>query len=163
MPIMNKASPTHFRLTFPVLPETSSIEEQKHFTIFIIDTVLPSFTINPLAIPWRGSKLFQEGGEVDYDTWNTNFYIDDQWKSYEIIYDWMHNINNGVDVFGREDYAYQVNANLAVLDNYEKPVMDFTFVNVWPSSLGEISLSYQDGENFLSASISFIYDYFYKN
>lgn len=159
---INKALPTSFKLVFPLLPKTETVEEQKEFTIYITKTILPSITINAIEIPWQGGKVYGEGGGIEYGSWTTSFIIDDKWENYQLIYNWITDIYNGIDVFGRDDFNYQVDASLIILDNYEKPITNFKFIKIWPSMLGEVSLSYQDNESYLSTDVTFSYDYFYK-
>lgn len=159
---INKANPTGYILTLPLVPGTDDVSKQKNFSMNIISTILPTFTLTPVEIPWRGTTVWSEGGGMKYDDWNTDFLIDDQWESYFLIYNWLRNIANGMDKFGRNDFDYQINGNLTILDDYETPIVDFVFNKIWPTSLGNISLSYQDGEKVLSGSVTFKYDYFYK-
>lgn len=159
---INKSNPTSFKLHFPLIPNVSTISEQRNFTVHIIDTILPAITINSLTYPFRGQDLYGEGGGIEFETWTTNFYIDENWNSYLLLYEWMIGIYNGITNFGRKDFSYQINGILTILDNYENPLIDFNFYNIWPSSLGSVKLSYQDGENFLSGSVTFKYDYFLK-
>lgn len=163
MSLINKASPTSFKLFFPILPETESIDEQKIFTVNIISTVLPSITHTPLEYPFQGGSVYYPGGGIEYGPWSTNYYIDEEWKSYLIFYDWMMSYYDGRSVFGRNINEMQEDALLLIEDNYGNEVVSFTFKKIWPIELGDITLSYQDGEHYLSGSIVFQYDYFKKN
>jgi len=162
MSIMNKALPSSFKLVFPVLPESEDLAEQNKFNIHLTETVLPSLTINPVKVSYKGTDTFSDGGGVNFGKWNTKIFIDEKWENYSLIYDWMESIHNGIDFFGRKDFAYQINANLIILDNYEEPTLEFVFGNIWPTTLGEVKLSYQEDKRYLLTDITFAYDYFYK-
>ena len=72
-------------------------------------------------------------------------------------------MKNGIDVFhGESALANQIDANLHIMDNFNNVIVSFRFANMFPNSLGEVTLSYQEGESFLTCSVEFLYDYFVK-
>lgn len=156
---MNRSNATSFKLVFSHKEE---VEYRKELSLHITSTVLPSVTINPVEMPWQGGVVYGEGGGVEFGNWETSFFIDDTWSNYQMIYDWMANINNGYDFYGRKDFSYQMDAALMVMDNFKNIITTFEFINIWPSSLSEVNLSYQEGETNLSCNVTFVYDYFYK-
>ena len=152
----------NFQLILPMLPFDTTLNDSNLLNLNIIDTVLPSFSINPKEHPWMGGKVYGEVSDVDYGDWTVNFIIDDLWTNYSSIFKWMQNINDGVDKFGKPFKDYQVEGRLLIFDNYEKIVKEYVFRNVWPKSLGEVTMTYQDGNSILNCSCSLQYDNFYE-
>ena len=108
-----------------------------------------------------GAQAFVEGG-ITYGDWTVSFHIDEEFKNYLILYDWIMYINDGISQFGRPNDDYQIDANLILTDNFNTTVANFRFHNIWPKSLGEVDLTYQDGSEKIDTTVSFKYDYLKK-
>jgi len=160
--MMNQSTPSLYKLHFPLLPEVKSVSAQKQFTIFIQGSLVPSISLNPVDIPFMGREIPMEGGGIEFGSWSTSFIIDEEWQSYLLIYNWMMSINNGYNKFGRMDHDYMSEGILTIMNNYEKPIIEFKFKDIWPTSLGEIELDYQEDANHIIANVEFAYNYFVK-
>lgn len=160
---ISKLSGNKFQLIFPLLPQETSISAQQQFSLNIIDGVLPSFSLNSEDIPYRGGNLKYEMGFGEFGPWTTTFFIDSSFESWIVLADWMFSIADNKETFGRSDQSYSVDANLHILDNFDNKVVDIKFENIWPSELGDVKVTYQDGESLLSCDVTFSYDRFYKS
>lgn len=159
---ISKLSANKFQLIFPVLPEESSPTAHRQFSINIIDTVLPGFSLNVAGVPYRGGSVKYEYGFDVFSDWTPTFFIDSNFNSYITLSDWIFSIANGDDLFGRKDQSYVCDAHLHILDNYDNKIVDIRFENIWPHTLGDVKMSYQDGEGMLIGEVTFSYDRFYK-
>lgn len=154
-------TPAHFQLVFPILPEETKISANKELRLNLTDTLIPSVTLGEIELPWMGGQSFTEGGGIEFGDWNVDFIVDSNLTNWKLLANWVFSINNNVDVHGRSDQSFSCDASLYVLDNFENEVLKIMFKNVWPKTLGELSLSYQETGTVLKCSVSFAYDGFY--
>jgi hypothetical protein len=63
---INKSAPTSFKLDFPLIPETNTIDEQQNFTLHIFGTILPSITLGVSEVPYNGQNLPFSDGTVEF-------------------------------------------------------------------------------------------------
>jgi len=160
---MNKANPSTFKLTFPMAPSQESFNESKDFFVHLYQNVLPSIDFEENEQHFQGNRYYGSPLGVNYGTFSTTFFIDENFNNYLFIYDWMMGMNNGIDVFhGKSMLKNQIDTRLMIMDNFMRTVVSFKFANMFPNSLGEVSLSYQEGESFLTCDVEFLYDYFIK-
>lgn len=159
---ISKARGMNFKLVFPIVSETQDLDDSKLYNINIVDTVLPSISITPVELPWQGGQVFQEGGGIDYGEWRTKFQIDQEFKNYILLYDWLTSTYDGINIFGSLTKDYQITANLLTLDNWNNVVVTWEFEKLWPSSLGDVQFSYQNGNEILECEVVFTYDFFVK-
>ena len=155
---LNKSSPSNFQLFFPKLPTEISLEATKELTLNIYSTIVPSLSLDVTSMPWMGAKIFQESGGITYDPWNTSFLVDSDFKNWKVLWYWLTYILNNKDIFGRNRDEFVVDATLHVTDNFDEAIFKLFFVNVWITSLGEITLSTREGENVLECQATFQYD-----
>lgn len=159
---LSKSSPTKFQLVFQKFPEESTLSDHDQLKLNITETVLPSLTLTALEVPYRGAIIKTENGGLEFGEWTVRFLIDNNFSNWTTIYNWIISINNADDVFGKENQSYTVDANLHVLDNFNNKVLDIQFLNTWPTTLGDVTLSYQNNETILICDCTFVYDRYEK-
>lgn len=160
--ILSRSRKTNFQLVFPVLPHQDNVDEQSDFRLNIFGSVLPGIQIQPQEFPWQGGKVYGESGDIEYKQWNTSFLVDQDFNNYITIYEWMMSIIDGYNNFGSKFEDYQIDSSLLIFNNWEENILTFKFKNIWPSDIGDIELSYQEGEELLKCDITFTYDWFSK-
>ena len=160
---MDRANPTTFRLNFPKIPTQDNPIDSKEFFLHLYQCVLPSIDFDINEQHYQGMRIYGSPLGINYGTFTTEFFIDEKFDSYILLYEWMMGMKNGIDVFhGESALANQIDANLHIMDNFNNVIVSFRFANMFPNSLGEVTLSYQEGESFLTCSVEFLYDYFIK-
>jgi hypothetical protein len=155
---VNKASSFSFELVFPLIPLQDNIRDNKEFIINIFETVVPGVTLDASQERWQGGIHNMATGALTFEPWNVNFIVDSEFKNWRIMYQWFMFINNNYDKYIDEHDNYSVDASLRVMNNFQKQVFSLYFVDVWPTSMGEIQLSYRDGEPNLETQVSLAYD-----
>jgi len=160
--LMNKSTQSLYKLHFPLLPFVSEVSDQKQFTIFIQGTLLPSLTLNTNNMPFMGQDFPIAAGGIEFGSWSTSFIVDEKWKSYLLLYNWLTGINNGIDKFGAQGFDYMSEGILTILDNYQNPIIEFKFINIWPTELSEVELDYQNDAEHIIGNVVFAYTYFMK-
>lgn len=157
---LNKASTFSFELVFPLIPIQTDLRANEEFTLNIYETVLPGVSMGIEDRRWQGGVIHLASGELTFEPWNVNFVVDSEFKNWQILFKWLTFINNNKDKYIDIPYNYTTDATLKIVDNFQNHKFSLFFVNVWPNSLGEISLTYREGEAIMDAQVSFTYDRF---
>jgi hypothetical protein len=157
----DKATPTNYQLVFPKIPTESTITANNPFVMNIFSAVIPSLSIGINEMFWQGNKVRYDLNPIEFDPWLVNFVVDSQIANWTLIFKWMSYINNNWNKIAEYHSEYAVDVSMVVTDNYGNMVMELIFVDIWPSTLGEISFSQREGDVILESVINFNYDYFY--
>jgi hypothetical protein len=155
---LNKASSFSFELVFPVIPVETEIRANEEFILNIYETVIPGTALDINEQRWMGGKHNMASGELTFEPWNVNFVVDSEMKNWKTLFKWLTFINNNKDKYIDKHINYSVDATLRILDNFRNNVFSLFFVDVWPNNLGEVSLTYREGEQNIDAQVSFVYD-----
>jgi len=155
---LNKASSFSFELVFPLIPVQTELKPNEEFILNIFETVIPGVTLDIAEENWMGGKANRATGALTFEPWNVSFMVDSEFKNWQIILKWFMFINNNKDKYIDLQSNYAVDATLRILDNFQNQKFSLFFVDVWPNSIGEVSLTYREGETNLEAQVSFTYD-----
>jgi len=155
---INKASSFSFELVFPLIPVQENLKDNKEFIINIFETVVPGVTMDASQEHWQGGLSNMATGALTFEPWNVSFIVDSQFKNWRIIYKWFMFINNNADKYIEEHRKYSVDATLRIINNFQENVFSLYFIDVWPTSIGEVNLNYRDGEPSLETQVSLAYD-----
>lgn len=157
---IDKASPTNFQLIFPLLPTEESISANNPFVLNIFSAVIPSVSMAEEELRWQGNKSKNALIPLEFDSWLVSYIVDSKLENWNLLYKWMKYINDNNQKIAEERDNYSVDANLVVTDNYRNPVLSLAFVDIWPSTLGEVSFSSREGDIQLESTVNFSFDYF---
>jgi len=157
---LNKATNQNFQLIFPKIPTEATIKGSEILTLNIHGTVVPSMTLANTEMDWQGGKFPMAIAPVTFEPWYTNFEVDADFQNWYKLYKWISFINNNKDRYDRAPSEYWVDASLLLIDNFDKPVLRMSIANIFPTMLGEITLSYREGEQNVQSSVSFAYTRF---
>jgi hypothetical protein len=155
---LNKSTSSNFELVFPKIPTEPDLRAMSGLTLNIHSTVIPSMTMETTDINWQGGVAHYEVGTLTFEPWYVNFAVDSNFDNWKKLYKWITFINNNKDRFGRPREEYMVDAVLRVLNNFRQPIMEIDIYNCWINMLGEMSLTYREGDQNLESQANFIYD-----
>lgn len=158
--VYNKANPNNFELTFPVLPEHTSLQSNEEFMLNIYGTVLPSVGLQAIDINWQNAKRQVAGGPTTFETLTVQFSVDEQFRNWKLIFNWMTFISDNHEKMAENYSDYAVDSTLKIIDNFGNDVMGIKFVGMWPTDLQEVTFSVREGEVLLEGAATFAYDYF---
>ena len=157
---LNKASPTNFKLVFPLLPTQTTLHGSDPLVLNIYSAVIPSISINTEEKMWQNTKVKGSTSPMEFDQWLVNFLVDDYFYNWKLLYDWMAYISNNVDKMNERETNFKVDTSLIITDNFRTEIMSIKFVGVWPVTLGEVSMNQREGDVSLESMVNFNYDYF---
>jgi len=155
---INSASDNNFNLIFPVLPNDINID--RTLTLNVYETLIPEISFTEDIENWQGWDFKHISGNMDFSTWTFGFDIDEDFHNWKKIFQWMIIINNNKDVAGADIEDYMVDASMYIKDNYDNTIMKLKYVNVFPLSLGSVTLNHRQGESYLSSMVTLSYTYF---
>ncbi len=157
---MDKATPTNYSLIFPLIPTEDSIGANNPFIMNIFSAIIPSVSMASEELRWQGNKSKNALEPMEFDPWLVSFVVDAQLENWKLLVKWMAYINNNWNKIAEEKRNYGVDASLVVTDNYGNSVLELRFIDIWPSTIGEVSFSQREGDIELESTVNFNYDYF---
>jgi hypothetical protein len=159
---IDKLTPTNFQLIFPKLPTENTITANNPLVMNIFSAVIPSLSLAEEELRWQSNKTKHALEPLEFDTWLVSYVVDAEIKNWTLLFKWMAYINDNISKH-EEHRNYAVNASLVVTSNYRVPQLEINFVDIWPSTLGEVSFSTREGDVQLESTVNFTYDYFTVN
>lgn len=124
----------------------------------LVNTAIPSMNIKAQSIKFGGGNLYISSHTKDpYDALKISFKIDNKFLNYSTIHEWIDFIyNERQGHFDAENIskeqginAYTTNISIAVLDEYNKPVMQWLFTHAFPTEISNIDLNYQNSDEII--------------
>ena len=120
---------------------------------------LPGMTIGEVTVPFRGRNLFIAGDRT-FEAWtitilnDSNFHIR---NGFEI---WMNYINNMSNNEGVDNPSlYQTDAHVSQLGRDDLRVKTYSFRGMWPTTIGNIDLSYETNDAIETFDVTLRYNY----
>lgn len=131
---------------------------------------IPRESIKAESMPYAGGHHYVSSHtKSPYDSLKIEFKIDNKYANYFTIYEWLNLIYHekeghfDADKLAGGQYGSQTYAtSLAVIgtDEYDKPVIQWSFTHAFPTDLSSIKLDYQNtGE--ITCSCEFVFSQMY--
>ena len=145
----NFLSPTGFKI---------SIDSSKFANLeyFCTSTSLPTMTLNPIAIPFRGQQVVVPGDKIDYGQIDVRFIINEDMDNYIEMFNWLQDCSKSPNT---KDISYDI--TLSILTSKLNKNKQIKFVSAMPISLDGFEFNVQNTDiEYLSASVTFQYTRF---
>lgn len=123
---------------------TFTISKIPGVTYFLDAIVFPQLQFDKVDVPSPFKKIPYIGDELSYSNLSIRFGIDEDFRNYKEIFNWIKDISNSSD-FTRypntrdEGDGIYADGSLVLLNNNFKPNVSFTFTNIFPLSLNLLS------------------------
>lgn len=133
------------------------------FSVF--GTVIPKIEKPAVEIRYSGNTLYNSAHSINsYPPVTVNFTIDNRFNNYWAVYSWLNLMHDQVEgIYDKEGSIidgkfenYQADLILTTLDEFDKPVVFFTYTKAFPVELGEVELNYRNPEE-ITCSFTFVY------
>lgn len=131
---------------------------------------IPRNSIKAQSIPYGGGHHYVSSHtKTPYDPLKIEFKIDNKYANYFTIYEWMNLIyhekegrfnadNLAGNKIGSQTYATMI--SIVGTDEYDKPIIQWSFTHAFPTELPSIKLDYQNtGE--IKCSCTFVFSQMY--
>ena len=125
---------------------------------------LPASTIGPIAVPFRG-RVIQVAGDRTFAEWTISVINDTDFHVRDAFERWMNEpLNTHVENIGDQRPAsYKSQMKLEQLDKEGTVLKTYEFIGVWPASVGEITVSYEETDTIEQFDVTLQYDYWTSN
>ena len=135
---------------------------------------LPASTIANIDIPFRG-RTFKVAGDRTVEAWTITVINDESFNAYRTFQNWMQQIGQYGNASGTvtpSDYmgnakVFQLGRALspretANTQSEKSPVLaEYRFVDIWPSTVSNIDLSYDSSDTIEEFTVDFQVQYWY--
>lgn len=176
------ASPTQFRFQIQKLPEVQ---------FFAQTINIPGISVDGLTQGTPLSQIAIAGSDLSYEDLTVSFLIDEEYRNYREVHDWLKGLSfpenhtqfqnllsegsdrmpssqsrgvqteSGKTMPATPDAAIYSDATLTILTSKNNPQLEVRFRDVFPKSLGSVSLTTQDTEvAYLVADVTFGYKFY---
>jgi len=123
---------------------------------------LPSSTITPIEVPYRGRKL-KLPGDREYAEWSLTFMCDGDFEIRNAFEKWMDDLNKTVDNIATEELNLSGDLfpdwRFDQLDRQGKAIKSYQFFHCWPSEISAIDVTYEDTD-LMEFTVNLQYTYF---
>ena len=166
------ARPNLFEVQIPEFPGAVNAGvwgdlEQRHLTYLCKASSLPAQNIANIDVPFRG-RIFKVAGDRTIDTWTVTVINDEDFRFRNAFENWTQQIADLDTNLGATDpTAYMVNAKVYQLGRGSSPnsqsssgegnavLKEYEFVDIWPSTVAPIDLSYDTGDTIEEYTVEF--------
>lgn len=164
--ILNKASDDKFILVLNLPPVMKTIDTSKVISKRFVNldglqysiegTVAPPINIQSVTIPYGGQHLEVTSHARDpYQKSRVKFTVDNRFTNYWVLWKWLDVLNdsrlsisnaaNLPSVSLRPDlHDYQTTMSIFMLDEFNKPVLEFKYHKAFITNLGGLEVDYQN-------------------
>lgn len=132
---------TKYAVYFSIPTQIDQLMELQDLNCLAKTTSFPSMSIGQIETWIQGRKLPIPGDTQYTTTWNVDLYVDNAHKVRKQMVAWMKAIDNfQSNTHSGVPAELFVEMSVVQLDSLEKPVAVYTFKDVWPMEVGEISV-----------------------
>jgi hypothetical protein len=118
-------------------------------------TNIPAATVGSFGVKWMGNTINLPGDRT-FEGWNVTVINDVEFSTRTALEQWQGEIqgygvgegSTNLDFMVDRAYVEQLDKSDAVLARYE-------FFNMWPSSVGQITLDYEQGDQLETFEVQF--------
>lgn len=137
-----------------------SIERLPHVSYFAQQASIPGLNIGTVESPSPFSTVYRPGDKATFGTLDITFLVDEELKNYSEIFDWMIGLTypENFDQYANltEGEGLYSDASLIVQDNSKNSTTEFKFVDVFPTTLGQIQLDHQQSDvQYATSTVTF--------
>lgn len=171
----NKARQDKFLINFE-LPKllkahknNKFFDERTQFSCFKAN--VPKISVPAKQLPYAGQHLaVSSHTRPEYEPLTINFNVDNRWKNYFTIYNWLNILNDDAlsyittDIFGDLPEGeilqhYRTDISIIQLDEYNIPIVKWVYLDAFPTDLAQIDGNQQASEEIQMTS-TFSYSQF---
>jgi len=144
------------------------IERLPNLVFFLQSITLPSISLGTVVTANPMVQLVTPSNLLSFGTLSINYILDENMQSWFEIYNWMVNLGNpeSSDKIGNltpvpgKLNSITSDASLLVKTNSNNANIKFTFFDIFPTDLGEVTFISSEGQDFLTSTITFSYTHY---
>ena len=158
------ARPNLFKVVFGTAAAAGQFTPGEDFEMFCRATSIPGTTIGQVVVPYFGREVKFAGNRTFAD-WSVTVINDEDFKVRSVMEKWMNSINahteNKRAGGGAATKGYYASATVHQLskNNVGNATRTYTFQNMFPTDLSEITLDWGDNDSIQEFTVTFAYDF----
>jgi hypothetical protein len=169
------ARPNLFEVSIPTMPTgvTWDAGVQLDFQFLCEATSMPASTVNPIDIPFRG-RILKVAGDRTIEIWSVTVINDENFSVRTAFEQWANLISKLDDATGvTNPTSYMANAayvrqlgrgqareSTTNAGGSQQTLRTYKLIDLWPSNVGPIDLSYGDSNQIERFTVDFQMQYF---
>jgi hypothetical protein len=132
------------------------------FPLLCRATNIPASTVNTIEVPYFGRRVKLAGNRV-YAEWPTTIMNDEDYLIRNALEQWNNSINipqsNLRDLASSSPANYKSTAQVTHFSKTGIPIRVYELVNIWPSNIDAMDLSWDGGDTIQEFNCTWQYDY----
>lgn len=145
-------------LTFPSIAQAGSAGSIAEF--LCKSASIPSMEVGNVEVMYRGRPV-NFAGERTFSPWQVTLYNDNDFILRSAFENWVTSISSPGSTTGEVSPSnYQVQLSVQQLDRNDAVVAEYQIIDAYPTSVGEISLSWDSNNQIQEYNVTFQYNYF---
>lgn len=159
-----RANQFKVHINFPLavkIDDKSSTKGAKEAAEFLTHQAsLPSYNTDDIPVWYRG-RTIHEAGEKTYEPWTCTIYNSADFRIRQAIESWASLMHHPEYVAGfTSPGTYKSTIAIQQLDRNGNSLRVYVLYGAYPTSTGQIELSFQNGTEIETFQATFVYDYF---
>ena len=153
------ARPSLFEFAITAAP-TGVSSSLSNVNLYCNVSEIPPLTLTPIERQYKG-RTVKIPGDMVFGDLSTTIINTEKFNVRNEVEKWMEGINGSVDNISESDADF--GTGTAVLTHFQKggaKTMEYTFVDIWPTALGEIALSYDTASDVEQFDVTWAYNYY---
>lgn len=159
--------PNRYRVTFvgdlKGIDKTLSKKAQEQMSVFCVASALPQSTMGIAEAQYFG-RAIKMAGDKTFDDWTCEMYTDSDFTVRTFMENWHDSILGFETNFAAQDYrkplTYYLDAFLEIYTREGEVINTYEMKQIFPSSVGELSLSYENNNQIARFPVTFAINYF---
>lgn len=135
-----------------------------HLNFFANRIVLPSVSVAVAEQPTPYSTIYRAGDKPEYENLVCSFLIDEDFKVWEEVYNWIRGYSyphDGQEYTDQKKKGIYGDFSVLVLKNSYESNLAFRFKNCFPTFLGQVDMNTtRNADDVMTAEVIFRYDTF---
>lgn len=155
------ARPTHYEVQLiSLLNFITTPTEKLRFTCKAAS--LPPSMVNPIPVRYFGREIKFQGDRM-FPEWTLTVLNDEDFLVRNALEAWMGRMNGhetNLNKYGNADPAlYKADAVINQFGKVGNIIKSYRFIGIWPSNIGDITMSYDATDQIEEYSVTLQYDY----
>jgi hypothetical protein len=125
-------------------------------------TSIPSSDIGAIPVPYFGRTIFLAGDRT-FSPWSVNIINDARFAIRSQLENWHNRLNNRSQNTRATRYrsaeAYKIDATVTQFNAQRQVLKKYKFIGAFPTTIGDIQLSWADNNAIETFPVTFQYDY----
>lgn len=154
------ARPNRYKVTIDSSPKHAPNNPGAKFTFLCKASSIPASTLSPCIVAYMGRDI-KVPGDRTFDDWSVTVYNTKDFALRKYFENWSSNILRNWEniTTGEDENDYQNQATVYQLDRGEKPINTYYIKGIFPTSIGEITLAYDNNNTVEEFTVTFAVNY----